>query len=106
MAHYLIVEDLFSEEEPFDRWIEHEENCITIVRDYDPLTGLEWDEWLCGVGQWEENYGCMDLEDDVRYNTPGKWEIDFYHYWSGSAFDDSEAYLYFVEKENPCKDLI
>ena len=102
MAHYLIV----TEPEPgyFEHDIEHEGECPT-QKEY--FSGFQPNEFsderpyfileICDVGLHSDYWGWVDLEDDPRFNTPGKYEIDFYSHWSGSMFEDSEAYLYFVE---------
>lgn len=110
MSHYLIVEIFEGENsnQEFNRWIEHEDDCPTETIE---MIGVErnpeypdfvphYHEYTCGVGYWESGYGLMDLEEDPRYNIPGKYEIDFYSYYPTSAFEDNEAYLYFVEKSS------
>jgi hypothetical protein len=102
--HYLMVSsfEVFGGKKSsvgFERWIEHEDECSTEIRDLDPISGNHWHGYTCGVGYWEENYGFVDLEDDLRFNTPGKYKIDFYNYTPKSYFEDADCYLYFVEED-------
>ena len=99
MIHYLLVEEFWDEDfgQSFDRWIKHKNDCPTEIIDIGP-EGQKWEEFTCDVGYWESYYGLEDLADDPRYNTSGKYKIDFYSYWSGSSFDDSEAYLFYVDE--------
>jgi len=91
--HYFVVEEVAPGE--FERDIEHDETCCLV--DKEAQDGYSWAEWDCDVGQHVSWWGYVDFEDDERYTTPGKYPIDFYAYWSGSMFDDSEAYCFFVE---------
>lgn len=99
MPHYLVVEEFDGE---LDRMVEHEPDCPTEVI-YEDLEGQKIRDYTCGVGYWTSNYGFMDLEEslDPQYNTPGKHEIDFYNYVPQSSFEDPEAYVYFVNPQDP-----
>ena len=94
MTHFLVVEDAGGE---YDRIILHDASCTTEVIDRGPEPGQIWEEYTCGVGYWESNFGLDDLKDDPRFNTPGKYEISFYNYTPQSMFEDADAYLEFVD---------
>ena len=109
MSHYLNVE-LFEGEnsnQEFDRWIDHEDDCPTESRE---MIGVEinpefpdfephYHVYTCGVGYWEEMYGYEDLEEDPRFTTPGKYEIDFYNEQVFQSYE-WDSYLYFVKRED------
>jgi hypothetical protein len=102
MTHYLIV----TEPEPgyFEYDVEHGKECPKQKQYFGGFQPNDfsderpyWEHYTCDVGSWSDDWGFIDLEDDPRFKVPGKYEIDFYSYWSGSMFEDSEAYIYFVE---------
>ena len=97
MSHLLVVEATGDENEPFDRWIEHLEDCPTEIIYYNPINDNHRHEYICGIGYWESYYGLIDLADDPRFSIPGKYKVGFYHYWSGSLYDEEEAYLYYEQ---------
>ena len=96
MPHYLNVYELGGGK--FDRWIDHEDDCPTEIRDFDEETGDHWHAYTCSVGYWEEMYGYEDLQDDERFTTAGRYKIDFYN---EKVFQSEEwdSFLFFVGED-------
>lgn len=93
--HYLIVtqpdvsDPLYLEYEEV-----HSPDCPTeqVVSTFFP--SKSYTRYTCSIGEYIDNWEFIDIEDDLRFKTPGKYELHIYMYNSHSLYEDSEVYIY------------
>jgi hypothetical protein len=92
--HTLVIEEGHSADDP--QWsIEHPPDC---PQEKQKTPFGEYFDYLCNVQFCIDHVGIEDIEGWETL-PPGRYPIGFYSHWSGSMFDDSEAYIYLVSND-------
>lgn len=92
MTHVLVIEPGHSRDDP--QWeVRHPPDCPQEVEG--GIIDSQF-HYRCNVQFCLDHVGIDDIDPEGKL-APGEYPIGFHGYWSGSMFDDSEAYIYIAE---------